>query len=38
MRAESYDAATSMFKEHPHFSMFPGESVEIMECLPMPPA
>jgi hypothetical protein len=21
---------------HPHFTIFPGDSVEIMECLPMP--
>jgi hypothetical protein len=37
VRAESADAAAKMFEGHPHFSMFPGDSVEIMECLPMPP-
>lgn len=36
VRAESHEAAASMFKDHPHFTFFPGESVEIMECLPMP--
>src|SRR5688572_15894160 len=36
VRAESYDAAARMFEGHPHFSMFAGDSVEIMECLPMP--
>lgn len=34
--AESHQAAAEMFKNHPHFSMFPGDSVEIMECLDMP--
>lgn len=34
--AESHDAAVKMFKDHPHFSMFPGESVEVMEILPIP--
>lgn len=36
VRAESHDAAAKLFANHPHFTMFPGESVEIMECLPMP--
>jgi hypothetical protein len=25
-----------MFEKHPHFSIFPGDSVEIMEVLPIP--
>jgi hypothetical protein len=25
-----------MFENHPHFTIFPGDSVEIMECLPIP--
>jgi len=25
-----------LFIDHPHFSIFPGQSVEIMECLPLP--
>jgi len=25
-----------MFVGHPHFTIFPGEAVEIMECLPIP--
>jgi hypothetical protein len=25
-----------MFEDHPHFSIFPGESVEIMPVLPIP--
>ena len=36
VQAESHEAAARMFEEHPHFTMFPGDSVEIMECLPMP--
>jgi len=36
VQAESHEAAAKMFENHPHFAMFPGESVEIMECLPMP--
>ena len=36
VEAESHEAAAQMFANHPHFSTFPGESVEIMECLPMP--
>src|SRR5262245_41828684 len=36
IEAESHEAAARLFANHPHFSMFPGQSVEIMECLPMP--
>lgn len=36
VRAESHDAAARLFENHPHFAIFPGESVEIMECLPIP--
>ena len=38
VQAESHEAAARMFESHPHFSIFPGDSVEIMECLPMPGA
>jgi hypothetical protein len=34
VRAESHEAAAKMFEKHPHFTIFPGDSVEIMECLP----
>jgi hypothetical protein len=37
VRAESHDAAAKLFEGHPHFTIFPGDSVEIMECLPLPP-
>lgn len=36
VQAESHEAAAKMFIGHPHFTIFPGDSVEIMECLPMP--
>jgi hypothetical protein len=36
VQAESHEAAAKMFEHHPHFTIFPGDSVEIMECLPIP--
>jgi len=36
VQADSQDAAAKLFENHPHFTMFPGEGVEVMECLPMP--
>ena len=36
VQAESHEAAAKLFKNHPHFTIFPGDSVEIMECLPLP--
>jgi hypothetical protein len=36
VQAESHDEAAQMFHRHPHFAIFPGDSVEIMEILPMP--
>ena len=36
VQAESHEAAARLFENHPHFTIFPGESVEVMECLPMP--
>lgn len=36
VQAESHDEAARMFENHPHFTIFPGEAVEIMECLPIP--
>jgi len=32
----THAAAARMFADHPHFAIFPGDSVEIMECLPIP--
>lgn len=36
VEAESHEAAAELFRNHPHFTIFPGDSVEIMECLPLP--
>lgn len=36
VQAESHDAAARLFESHPHFTIFPGDAVEIMECLPVP--
>jgi hypothetical protein len=36
VQADSHQAAAKMFENHPHFSIFPGESIEVMECLPIP--
>jgi hypothetical protein len=36
VRAESHAAAAKLFENHPHFTIFPGESVEVMPVLPIP--
>ncbi len=36
VKAETHEAATALFIDHPHFTIFPGDSVEVMECLPIP--
>lgn len=36
LEAENHEEAAKKFLNHPHFSIFPGENVEIMECLPIP--
>lgn len=36
IQAETHEEAAKMFLNHPHFSIFPGENVEIMECTPIP--
>lgn len=38
VRADSPDAAAKLFENHPHFTLFPGESVEVMPVLPIPGA
>lgn len=38
VEAESHEAAARMFEGHPHFSIFPGSGVEILQCLPLPGA
>ncbi len=37
VQAESQEAAAKMFVGHPHFTIFPGDGVEVMEVLPIPP-
>ena len=37
VQAESHQAAAKLFDDHPHFAILPGDSVVIMECLPLPP-
>src|SRR5215470_10646529 len=34
VRADSHAAAARLFENHPHFTIFPGESVEVMPILP----
>ena len=36
VRAESHEAAAKLFENHPHFTIFPGEAVEIMPVMPIP--
>ena len=36
VQAESNEAAAKLFENHPHFTIFPGDAVEVVECLPMP--
>ena len=36
VQAETHEAAAKLFENHPHFTIFPGHSIEIMECLPLP--
>lgn len=36
VQAESHEAAAKLFENHPHFTIFPGEAIDVMECLPIP--
>lgn len=36
VQAKSHADAAKLFVNHPHFMLFPGDSVEVMECLPIP--
>jgi hypothetical protein len=36
VRADSPEAAAKMFENHPHFALFPGDSVEVMPVLEIP--
>jgi len=37
VEAESIDAAARLFENHPHFTIFPGDSVDIMPFVTGPP-
>lgn len=36
VRADSHEAAAKLFENHPQFTIFPGESVEVMPVMPIP--
>lgn len=36
VQAESHEDAAKLFEGHPHFVLFPGDSIQIMPCLPVP--
>jgi hypothetical protein len=36
VRADSHEAAAKMFEKHPHFMIFPGDSIEVMPVMPIP--
>lgn len=36
VQAETHEEAAKLFEGHPHFTVFPGDSVEIMELPPVP--
>jgi hypothetical protein len=36
VQAETHEAAAKLFEHHPHFTIFPGDAIEVMECLPVP--
>lgn len=36
VKAESQEEAANLFLNHPHFTIFPGDGVEVMEVLPVP--
>ena len=36
VKAESHEAAAKLFEGHPHFTIFPGDAVEVMEIMPVP--
>ena len=38
VQADSHEAAAKLFVNHPHFTIFPGDGVEVMPLLPIPGA
>lgn len=38
VKADTHEEAAKMFLNHPHFAIFPGDSIELIESLPIPGA
>ena len=38
VEAPDHEAAARLFVGHPHFTIFPGDGVEVMPCMPIPTA
>ncbi|MBC6983333.1 hypothetical protein [Caulobacter sp. 17J80-11] len=36
LEADDHEAAARLFEGHPHFTIFPGDGVEVMPVLPIP--
>jgi hypothetical protein len=36
VRAETHEDAARLFQGHPHFTVFPGDGIEVMPCLEIP--
>lgn len=36
IEAPDHDTAAAMFENHPHFSIFPGDAVDVMQIMPIP--
>lgn len=36
VEAADHESAAELFRNHPHFSIFPGDSVEVMPVMPIP--
>lgn len=36
VRASSHEEAAKMFEDHPHFTIFPCESIDVMPLIPIP--
>ncbi len=36
VEAASQEEAARMFENHPHFAIFPGDSVDVMQVMPIP--
>jgi hypothetical protein len=36
VHAASHEEAAKLFENHPHFAVFPGDAVEVMQVMPVP--